>query len=80
MVTTNPGVLLERCWGRPIGRLVPGAFADVTVIRGHGPGDAWQRILAATERHVELVVIDGIPRYGDGDADAAGRDRPRRSR
>ena len=64
MVTTNPGVLLERCWGRPIGRLVPGAFADLTVIRGHGSGDAWQRILAATERHVEFVVIDGVPRYG----------------
>ncbi len=64
MVTTNPGVLLERCWGRPIGRLVPGAFADLTVIRGHGPGDAWHRIVAATERHVELVVIDGVPRYG----------------
>jgi cytosine/adenosine deaminase-related metal-dependent hydrolase len=64
MVTTNPGALLERCWRRPIGRLVPGAFADLTVIRGHGPGDPWRRILAATERHVELVVIDGVPRYG----------------
>lgn len=64
MVTANPGLLLERCWGRPIGRLVPGAFADLTVIRGHGSGDAWHRIVAATERHVEFVVIDGVPRYG----------------
>lgn len=67
MVTSNPGDLLARCWGRPIGRLVRGGFADVTVLRGHGPGDAWRRILAATELHVELVVVGGVPRYGDRD-------------
>ncbi|MGA8979527.1 MAG: amidohydrolase family protein [Pedococcus sp.] len=67
MVTSNPGDLLARCWGRPIGQLVPGGFADVTVVRGHGPGDAWRRILAATELHVELVVVGGVPRYGDRD-------------
>ncbi len=67
MVTSNPGDLLARCWGRPIGQLVPGGFADVTVLRGHGPGDAWHRILAATELHVELVVAKGVPRYGDED-------------
>ena len=67
MVTSNPGDLLARCWGQPIGRLVPGGFADVTVVRGHGRGDAWRRILAATELHVELVVVGGVPRYGDRD-------------
>ena len=36
MVTSNPGALLERCWHRPVGRLVPGALADVTVLRGRG--------------------------------------------
>ena len=65
MVTTNPGVLLERCWHRPVGRLVEGGFADVTVIRGRGRGSAWSRIVAAVERDVALVVIDGVPRYGD---------------
>lgn len=65
MVTANPGELLQRCWGRPTGRLVKDGFADVTVVRGHGPGDDWRRIVAATELHVELVVIDGVPRYGD---------------
>jgi len=65
MVTANPGVLLERCWHRPIGRLVSGGFADVTVIRGRGRGTAWSRIVAATERDVALVVIGGVPRYGD---------------
>ncbi|WP_155855931.1 amidohydrolase family protein [Cellulomonas sp. URHD0024] len=67
MVTSNPGDLLARCWGRQIGRLAPGSYADVTVLRGHGPGDAWSQILAATEQHVELVVVGGVPRYGDED-------------
>ena len=64
MVTTNPGVLLERCWHRPVGRLVEGAFADITVLSGRGTGSAWKRIVAATERDVALVVIDGAARYG----------------
>ncbi|MCU1430575.1 MAG: amidohydrolase family protein [Actinomycetia bacterium] len=65
MVTVNPGILLERCWNVPIGRLVPGAFADITVLRGHGRGTPWTRILAGTERDIALVVIDGTARYGD---------------
>ena len=65
MVTSNPGALLERCWRRPVGRLVKGGFADVTVVRGRGPGNPWERIVAATERDVALVVINGVPRYGD---------------
>jgi len=65
MVTTNPGVLLARCWRRPVGHLVEGAFADVTVLSGRGPGAAWKRIVAATERDVALVVIDGVPSYGN---------------
>jgi 5-methylthioadenosine/S-adenosylhomocysteine deaminase len=64
MVTTNAGVLLERCWHRPVGRLVEGAFADITVLSGRGSGSAWKRIVAATERDVALVVIGGTPRYG----------------
>lgn len=65
MVTSNPGELLTRCWKRVVGRLVPGAYADVTVLRGRGRGDAWHRILAATEPDVALVVVGGVPRYGD---------------
>jgi cytosine/adenosine deaminase-related metal-dependent hydrolase len=65
MVTSNPGTLLERCWNRPIGQLVPGAFGDVTVVRGRGAGSAWKKVVASTEKDVALVVIDGVPRYGD---------------
>lgn len=64
MVTTNPGVLLERCWDRPVGQLVEGAFADITILSGRGSGSAWKRIVAATERDVALVVIGGVPSYG----------------
>ena len=80
MVTSNPGTLLERCWHRPIGRLVKGGFADVTVVRGRGRGKPWKRIVAATERDVALVVIDGVPRYGDDQADEPRPERRRRSR
>ena len=73
MVTSNPGTLLERCWHRPVGRLVKGGFADVTVVRGRGRGNPWKRIVAATERDVALVVIDGVPRYGDAKPDDRGR-------
>ena len=64
MVTTGPGLLLERCWGRPVGRLVEGAFADLTVLSGRGSGSAWSRIVSATERGVGLVVVGGVPCYG----------------
>jgi len=65
MVTCNPGRLLERYWNRPIGRLVAGAYADITVLHGRGHGDAWAQIVAATEADVALVVVDGVARYGD---------------
>lgn len=72
MVTSNPGTLLERCWGRPVGRLVPGAFADLVVLRT-GDADPWAGVLAAREGDVALVVVGGTPRYGDAALmDAAG--------
>jgi 5-methylthioadenosine/S-adenosylhomocysteine deaminase len=68
MVTSNPGDILSRCWSRQIGRLLPGSFADVTVLQPRGTGDVWSQIVAATEREVLLVVVGGQPRYGDADA------------
>jgi cytosine/adenosine deaminase-related metal-dependent hydrolase len=64
-VTTNPGDVLTRCWGRTIGRLVPGAFADITAFHPNGTASVWTQIVQSTEREVALVVSDGIPRYGD---------------
>jgi 5-methylthioadenosine/S-adenosylhomocysteine deaminase len=65
MVTTNAGDVLGRCWSRPIGRLVPGAFGDVTVIRRRGAATTLSQIVSATERDVMLVVVDSRVRYGD---------------
>ena len=67
MVTSNPGDVLARCWSRPLGRLVPGGFADVTVLRPKRRGNVWSQVVAATEREVMLVVFGGQPRYGDAD-------------
>lgn len=71
MLTTNPGDALARCWKKPIGRLVPGAFADLTVLRSRGSSPVWTQIVASTERDVRLVVCHGIARYGDADVMAA---------
>ncbi len=65
MITSNPGDVLARCWSRQIGRLTPGAFGDVTVIRAKGTANAWTQIVNATENEVMLVVIGGKARYGD---------------
>ena len=65
MVTTNPGDILARCWSRQIGRLLPGSFADITVLRPRGNGNVWSQVVNATEREVMLVVVGGHPRYGD---------------
>jgi 5-methylthioadenosine/S-adenosylhomocysteine deaminase len=66
MVTSNPGTLLERCWHRAIGRLVPGGFADLVVVRAGG-ADPWAGVVAAREGDVALVVVGGTCRYGDAE-------------
>ena len=65
MVTSNPGDALARCWSRPFGRLVPGGFPDITILRPKGSGSVWSQVVAATEREVMLAVFDGKARYGD---------------
>jgi hypothetical protein len=51
-------------WERAIGSLVAGAYADLLVIGGTG-GDPYAALVDATERDVQLVVVHGLPRYGD---------------
>ena len=67
MITSNPGDVLSRCWSKQIGRLVPGSFGDITVLRARGTGDAWSQIVKGTEREIALVVIGGKAHYGDSD-------------
>jgi hypothetical protein len=64
MVTANPGDTLARAWDVQVGRLVPGALADVAVF-ACVDADPWRAVLRATERHVRLVVVGGRPAYGN---------------
>jgi 5-methylthioadenosine/S-adenosylhomocysteine deaminase len=64
MATANPGDTLARAWGAQVGRLVPGALADVAVF-ANVDTDPWRTVLRATERHVRLVIVGGRPAYGN---------------
>jgi 5-methylthioadenosine/S-adenosylhomocysteine deaminase len=64
MMTANPGDVLARSWGRQIGRLQPGAIADVVVIAAKANARAFSTVVAATEPDVQLVVVGGQPLYG----------------
>jgi 5-methylthioadenosine/S-adenosylhomocysteine deaminase len=64
MVTSNPGDLLTFSWGRQVGRLERGAIADLVVVHAKRGVAPFRRIVQATESDIDLVVIDGRPRYG----------------
>jgi 5-methylthioadenosine/S-adenosylhomocysteine deaminase len=64
MATCLPGDVLARAWGRQVGRLQPGAQADLVVINAKRGADAFGTIVRSTEEDVDLVVIDGQRRYG----------------
>lgn len=64
MATCAPGDVLARAWGRQVGRLQPGAQADLLVLDAKRGADPYATIVRAREDAVELVVIDGRPRYG----------------
>jgi hypothetical protein len=61
MVTRNPAKILK--WTTAVGSLEPGKRADVLVVRG-AKDDPYASLIAASESHVDLVVIDGLPRFG----------------
>lgn len=65
MVTANPGDTLTRPWGVQVGRLVPGALADIAVFARAGDSDPWRTVLDATERDVRFVMVGGRPAYGN---------------
>jgi hypothetical protein len=50
-------------WEQYLGHLTTGSMADLLVVRG-ADGDAWDHLIDATERDIDLVTIHGIPRYG----------------
>ncbi|OFX19330.1 MAG: hypothetical protein A2V77_13175 [Anaeromyxobacter sp. RBG_16_69_14] len=64
MITANPGAALAKAWNRQAGRLQQKALGDLVVIAAAKGADPFKTILAATEDHVQLVVIGGRPIYG----------------
>ncbi len=63
LVTANPGDALAHPWKVPVGRLVPGALADIVVLRRRST-DPYRNLIDATERDVRLVTVGGQARYG----------------
>jgi 5-methylthioadenosine/S-adenosylhomocysteine deaminase len=61
MVTVNAARMLK--WDAALGSIEAGKRADLLVIDGQ-TGDPYERLIAARETSVALVVIDGVPRYG----------------
>ncbi len=60
-VTVNPAKILK--WDRAIGSIEAGKRADLLVLDGTA-GEPYERLIAARETAVALVVINGVPRYG----------------
>ena len=63
MATANAGDALARCWGVDVGRLRPGALADVLVTTRRDP-DPHRNLLRSDERGVRLVIVGGRPVLG----------------
>lgn len=70
MVTTNPAKAIR--WSDKVGSVEPGKMADLLVITGppKPPGDdlpqtPYRKLINATERDVQLVLVNGEPVAGD---------------
>ena len=63
MVTGSPGDTLGDCWGKRLGRLVTHSLADLVVV-GRKSDDPWENLVEAHEEQIQLVLIEGEPRYG----------------
>jgi 5-methylthioadenosine/S-adenosylhomocysteine deaminase len=61
MATRTPAQILK--WGHCLGSLEAGKIADILVVSGHS-GDPYTHLLTRRESDIQLVVIDGVPRYG----------------
>jgi hypothetical protein len=64
MVTSGPGDVLARAYGRQLGRIQKGAMADLVVLRASRSTEPFHRIVTSREDDVDLVVVGGVPRYG----------------
>jgi cytosine/adenosine deaminase-related metal-dependent hydrolase len=61
MATRNAAKILR--WDKQLGTLEAGKRADLLVVSNRD-GDPYQHLLTRSEHDIELVVINGVPRYG----------------
>jgi 5-methylthioadenosine/S-adenosylhomocysteine deaminase len=61
LATRNAAKILR--WDHRVGSLEAGKRADLLVVSGAG-GDAHAHLFTRSEHDVELVVVNGVPRYG----------------
>jgi 5-methylthioadenosine/S-adenosylhomocysteine deaminase len=61
LATRNPAKFLR--WDKAVGTVEAGKRADLLVVSGTG-GDGHAHLFECGEHDVELVVINGVPRYG----------------
>jgi 5-methylthioadenosine/S-adenosylhomocysteine deaminase len=61
LATRNAAKILG--WEKQVGTLESGKRADLLVVAGDG-GDGHGHLFARSEHDVELVVVNGVPRYG----------------
>ncbi|HEY6640932.1 amidohydrolase family protein [Povalibacter sp.] len=61
MTTINPARMLK--WDTVLGSIEPDKRADFVIIKGR-TGDPYEKLLKALEDDIQLVVINGIPRFG----------------
>jgi Amidohydrolase family/Peptidase family S41 len=62
MVTINPARMLK--WNDALGSIEVGKRADFLVIKGRA-GDPYEQLLKALEDDIQLVLINGVPRFGE---------------
>jgi 5-methylthioadenosine/S-adenosylhomocysteine deaminase len=62
MATRNAAEILR--WDKALGSIEAGKRADMLVVYGRS-GDPYAKLLEASETAISLVVIDGVPRYGN---------------
>ena len=61
LATRNPAKILG--WDKSLGTVEAGKRADLLVVAGES-GDAHGHLFTCGEHDVELVVVNGVPRYG----------------